>query len=264
MLKINNIHISRFGGELLEGSLKNVLSFPAIKSLPKNDWAEYHGSEYDVSIIRFDKKEVTLHLLIAENQYNRFVQFISDENVKEYYFEALNLTFLFRFLGFSKVNYINGWFEIEVKLSEDNPNIPATGSVSLSAHSQGILLNNKYLHTYGIALLEGSKEQIISLQNAKKTLEMANTTTNGVVSAPEKVFYEEKNATLKCFIRQPISDFLKGYYSFFKEMISKKINTLDYQGITNDFIYKSSKITDFYIDDGMVWAEFDLQIIIIK
>lgn len=264
MLLINNTPISDFNASLMQGSLKSVLSYPPIKNIPKNDWAEENGSEYDVSALCLDKKEVVLYLLISENKLNNFINFISEENIKSYEFQALKLTFLLRFIGFSKVGYCNGWIEIAVKFSDDTGRLPNHQSVHLSSYEQEIYINQKPLSSYGITLLQGSKEQIISKGNAKKTWEVTNSITSGVHSEIQPIKFEERTAIIKCFIYEKVADFVNGYYSFLADMLQPKINTLTYEGKNYAFLYKDGNITDFYIDEGIVWAEFDVQLILIE
>ena len=62
-MKINGTDIQTLHAKLVEGSLASLLSYPALKSLNKNDWAEESGTEYDLSAPQLSAKEITLQLL---------------------------------------------------------------------------------------------------------------------------------------------------------------------------------------------------------
>ena len=86
---------------------------------------------------------------------------------------------------------------------------------------------------------------------------------SGLIAADAPIYFQERTATLKCFMYLPITDFLKGYFALLYDLVRPGERALSYQGKSFKCIYKDGKITELYIDDPLIWIKFDLQLTII-
>ena len=263
-MKINNTDIQTLHAKLVEGSLASLLSYPALKSLNKNDWAEESGTEYDLSAPQLSAKEITLQLLLPESLYPNLVTFLSVQAYANYTFDFINLTYQLRLISLSKTQVSGGYVTADIRLSDDFPLQGYTYQTpTLTAHNVETYIDGKNLTQYGITLLEGTQQELITAGNAKTPYTAQNSTMSGLIATDVPIYFQERTATLKCFMYLPISDFLKGYFALLYDLVRPDERTLSYQGKSYKCIYKDGKITELYIDNPLIWVKFDLQLTII-
>ena len=263
-MKINNIDIQNLNAKLVEGSLASLLSYPALKSLNKNDWAEESGTEYDLSAPQLSAKEITLQLLLPESLYPNLVTLLSVHTYANYTFDFINLTYRLRLIGLSKTQVSGGYVTADIRLSDDLPLRGYTYQApTLTAHNVETYIDGKNLTQYGITLLEGTQQELITAGNAKTPYTAQNSTMSGLIAADVPIYFQERTATLKCFMYLPITDFIKGYFALLYDLVRPGERALSYQEKSYKCIYKDGKITELYIDDPLIWVKFDLQLTII-
>lgn len=263
-MRINNTDIQTLHAKLVEGSLASLLSYPALKSLNKNDWAEESGSEYDLSAPQLSAKEITIQLLLPESLYPNLVTLLSVRAYADYTFDFINLTYRLRLVGLSKAQVSGGYVTADIRLSDDLPLRGYTYQApTLTAHNVEAYIDSKNLTQYGITLLEGTQQELITAGNAKTPYTAQNSTMSGLIATDVPIYFQERTATLKCFMYLPIADFLKGYYALLHDLTQPNERTLSYQGKSYKCIYKDGKITELYIDSPFIWVKFDLQLTII-
>nr|DAS88838.1 MAG TPA: hypothetical protein [Caudoviricetes sp.] len=263
-MKINGTDIQTLHAKLVEGSLASLLSYPALKSLNKNDWAEESGTEYDLSAPQLSAKEITIQLLLPESQYPNLVTLLSARTYANYAFDFINLTYRLRLVGLSKTQVVGGYVTADIRLSDD---FPLQGYIyqapTLTAHNVETYIDGKNLILYGITLLEGTQQELITAGNVKTPYTAQNSTMSGLIADDVPIYFQERTATLKCFMYLPITDFIKGYFALLYDLVGPGERTLSYQGKSYKCIYKDGKITELYIDDPLIWIKFDLQLTII-
>ena len=266
-MKINNTDIQTLHAKLVEGSLASLLSYPALKSLNKNEWAEESGSEYDLSDPQLSAKEITIQLLLPESLYPNLVTLLSVRAYADYTFDFINLTYRLRLVGLSKAQVSGGYVTADIRLSDDFPLRGYTYQApNLGVYVrviQNIYIDNVPISKYGITLLEGTQQELITAGNAKIPYTAQNSTMSGLIAADVPIYFQERTATLKCFMYLPITDFIKGYFALLYDLVRPDERTLSYQGKSYKCIYKDGKITELYIDDPLIWVKFDLQLTII-
>ena len=263
-MKINNIDIQTLHAKLVEGSLSSLLSYPALKSLNKNEWAEESGTEYDLSAPQLSAKEITLQLLLPESQYPNLVTLLSAHAYANYTFDFINLTYRLRLVGLNKIQVVGGYVTADIRLSDDLPLQGYTYQApTLTAYNVEAYIDSKNLTQYGITLLEGTQQELITAGNAKTPYTAQNSTMSGLIAADVPIYFQERTATLKCFMYLPITDFTKGYFALLYDLVRPGERILNYQGKSYKCIYKDGKITELYIDDPLIWIKFDLQLTII-
>lgn len=249
---------------MLKGSLTDVLSFPAIKDLKKNEWAEEDGSEYDLSNIVLNSKDITLSFCVSEDNYTNFINLLKQNTYNDFLFETINTSFRYRLASVTRTSYIDKSVFLDIKFSEDNPFHGYTYEVpTLTTTNSNTLLDKKNISIYGVRLLQGSKQEIISKSEIKTPLIIQNQLINGDKVGNVPLFFKEKTVRLKCNIHQKLNDFFKGYNAFFYDLIRPNERTLTYEGINYKFVYKNSKVTGILIDEHSIWVDFDLELIFI-
>lgn len=261
-MKVNNSHISHWKAILLEDSLKEALSFPALKVPLKNEWAEEDGAEYDLSAPKLNPQEITLKFLVSEAHYVDFVNVFKRNAYNNFLFESLGKTYRLRLINILKTQYVNGNFFLDLKFSNDNPFHGYTYSVpNLKAIDTNALLDGRKLSKYGVILLEGCKQEILAKGEIKKPLEIQNSLLNGAIVAEKQQFFKEKTAKLHCcIIQDSLSNLLSGYEAFFYDLIRPNERIFTYENIHRKCIYKDSRVTYLSFEKKSYWIDFELQL----
>ena len=90
--KLNGLNLLSEFGLIIQTGTAELLQFPERKETLSNDWAEENGKEYDLSLVKFKEKEVTLNCaIIADddngfwNYYNYFFQNLTQAGWQQLY-----------------------------------------------------------------------------------------------------------------------------------------------------------------------------------
>lgn len=79
---LNGVDLFENYGLVIQTGTAELLEFPERKETLSNDWAEHDGKEYDLDLVRFKEKEVSLNCAImAENDdmfWDYYERFFSD------------------------------------------------------------------------------------------------------------------------------------------------------------------------------------------
>ena len=264
-MKINNIHISQWNATLLTDSFGELLSFPALKLPYKNDWAEENGTEYDLETPVWDTSEVVLKCYVPAGSYEAFTEALKGNVHNDYTFEKLQKTYRLRLSSITIEKYLAEGIFMNVKLVNDSPFSGYTYTMpQLSTYDTGALLDGKKIANYGVRLLQGSQEKILSKGEIKAPLQLQNNAMKSVkVAESSPMVYKEKVVKLKCNIHQPIADFFAGYEAFFYDLTRSGEHSLTYEGTPYKCVYKDSKVTATLIDERGAWVDFDLDLIFV-
>lgn len=115
MVKIDNIDIATLGMLILRGGDYDLLSFPARKPVPTNDWFEEDGIEVDLSDVAFSEKEVALKCYLKGVSTSDFlIKLTALKNIliapgmRSLLISTMNKTFSLRFKGFQDTQLSGG------------------------------------------------------------------------------------------------------------------------------------------------------------
>lgn len=264
-MKINTIPISQWGAALLTDSFNELLSYPALKLPYKNDWAEENGTEYDLETPVWDTSEVVLKCYVPAGSYEAFTEALKGNVHNDYTFEKLQKTYRLRLSSITIDKALADGIFLSVKLVNDRPFYGYTYVMpQLSTHDTGALLDGKNIASYGVRLLQDSREKILNKGEIKAPLQLQNNAMKGVkVAENAPMVYKEKVVKLKCNIHQTIANFFTGYEAFFYDLTRAGEHTLTYDNIPYQCVYKDSKVTATLIDERSAWVDFDLDLIFV-
>lgn len=245
---------------LLQGGLNSLLAYPKLKTPAKNDWAEHNGIEVDLEAPRLDKKEVTLKILCNTESVDAFLDFLMQKTYRNYHFTSINKAFKLRFNGVSDVKKIQGRCFLTLKLSDDFPLYDYTYEAPnlTASHDFGYLLDGVKFTKYGLIPLEGTNLE--STTEVKEKLEVGSKFINGVKVAEQTSKKKEYTATLQLFSKQSTADFFKGYNAFLHDLIKPNERILTADGKAYKCYYRSARIQDFILTEGIVWCKFSINI----
>ncbi len=265
MLIIDGRNIANFGGKLLQHSFSDLVEYPPLKKVDSNDWAEFDGLEVDLGNPRLDKKELSLSLYFSnKEQFANFSTYLFEKSHRNWHFTELGKTYKLRLKGFTGFKIFQGICEVKVDLIDDYPLYGYSYTApALSVASYGYALDGVDFSRYGIIPLQGSEQKIKGADKSKKILEISNQVMQGVKVAPQPLKKKSRSAGVKCFMKLPLTDFWKSYQAFLFDLTKPQERTLTAHGNTYKCHYKSAKVKHFDLVDGVVWCEFELDVVIV-
>lgn len=263
MITIDNIPITNFSAFSLS-DYTGVVSYPPLKKVESNDWAEEHGLEVDLSAPRLDKKEFEISFLLKDkNKYDNLVNYLTETTYRIWNFTEIQKEFRLRVVGFSSYNEFLEKSEIKIKVSDDFPlrNFSYI-SANMNFGTESWKIDNAPFSKYGIYVLEESKN-IHREEEAKSILEMTNNSINGVKVHTQPLKLKSRKATLRCYLKANLDDFWQHYEQFLHDLSKAGQRTLITDRKIYKFHYQSSKVTSFLKTENIIRCDFTLELNII-
>lgn len=265
-MKIDTIDISTFGATILNMGYPDLISFPPMKEVEFNSWAELDGIEPDLSDPKTGAKTIQIKFCFrGENKDVRgFLDLLRDGNSHHtFLFDEIQRSYELRLK--STVNYSCGEIDfITFEFEEDVPlktytYIPPSSTIP---NHHTYKLDGICLEDYGIRCLYGSLDSVMKPAQIKQNLVRDIKIENGTIFNGTLFKYKEKTVTLKCFLKaSSLAQMWQNYDAFFYNLTQPNIKELNvkYTEITYPCFYKSCKVTNF--SPLNYWIEFDLNLI---
>jgi hypothetical protein len=247
---------------ILEGGLKDVVSFPPLKEPDISDWAERDGIEVDLSSPKFAAKRMVVEFYQDKlGDAISFINFLSGPGYKVCNFAIAGVTRTLRVV--SVPEFDNNLITVfSVEFSEDNPPIVASNPTFTNLNT-GYKLNGVDLSVYGVQILEGSNASILKPFQIKQNLSVDSRFSNGVIYDVGVTKYRTKEVELKCFIKAPtLSVFWANMNALLSVLVSPGSKAFQY-GLTYECYYKSMSVVDF-VPKPNVWCTFSLNLVFTK
>ena len=264
---IDDVDVYTQYGVLIANGYDGLLAFPALKEPDKNDWAEEHGVEVDLSNPLLQAQEITVDFAIANNnQLEAFFAFLTTSGEREIYIPALGKTWSLRVTGMSELERYTGADIFSISFMEDMPVIP---SGYPAANGSGLLvsvisIDGKTLDKYGIIVTSGI-DDLVQKPNLKKALTRTNSLMSGQLYDSNFVRFSEKEVVFGCCLSAAqIAGFWNLYNALFGDLLKSGTRTISYQGKNYSGYYKSTGNWQLHSHAGPVVCEFELTMSIIK
>lgn len=247
---------------ILEGGLKDVVSFPSLKEPEIYDWAERNGIEVDLS-----NPKIAAKRMVVEFYQDRagdamsFISFLSGPGYKVCNFAIAGVTRTLR--AVSVPQFDNSLITVfSVEFSEDNPTV-VNSVQTFPSVGTGYLLNGVDLSEYGVHVLEGSNASILKPFQIKPNLLIDSRYLNGSNYDTGVTRYGTKEVQLNCFIKAPnLNVFWSNMNALLSVLTSPGTKTFEYD-LSYECYYKSMAVVDFDPRSN-VWCTFSLNLVFIK
>lgn len=261
---------NEYGIFVEQGGYKQVIQFPAFKSLDTTEWPDEDGIEVDLESPRLDSR--TLQIQFCVVNLHLVEQLLWDLSNGAYHI------FEFREIGRSyKLRMTqNGSFKSKIRLGKltlsfaDDfpvmPDIDANVLGNAGIRQKGYVFDGIDLSQYGVYVLDGSDESIRKAANVRENLKISTKDIFGVIYDNSTVKFRSKDVTLRCLIHcHGIEEFWRRYYALFASLLAAGEHTI--AAIDKEFTchYKSMNVSKFDIISGnRVWCEFSVILTIIN
>lgn len=270
---------AKYGVFVTQGSHDNLVAFPALKEVDKNDWPEDDGQEFDLSSVALDTKEISISLAFtAEWKFSNFVQMLSGMGYHDFLFTELGRTYRLRLASQGSYELHPGLETAKFTFAND---FPREGYVYQEPVSnilipKGYEIDDKDLSNYGVLVLAGSDAEIRKSPAVKKSLLQSFKKQDGAIYDGEVVKFQTKDVNLKCLMRaDTIETFWRNRDALLHDLtkLSTKTDSEGYEYSDSERIfycdeisegypcyYKSCSTNDFLINDG-IWWQFTLTLV---
>lgn len=262
------------------GSYNDLVAFPALKTPESNDYPEEDGTEFDLSSVALDSRNITLEFgFFSEWKFNDFVSTLSDMGYHDFCFPQLGRTFKLRLSSQTSFEIYNNSERSKFTFVDDFPrpvDYLYREPVNSIPMPKGYEIDDKDLTDYGVMLLKGSNAEILKTPTVKKNLLQNFKSQDGAIYDGEYVKFQTKDVNLKCLMRAPdFETFWRNRDAFLHDLTKLSSKTDDegygYKDAERIFyvdewsegypcFYKSCK-TESFNPLGGIWWEFTLTLV---
>lgn len=272
-LFVDGIPLTNRGMWLGPGSYKSLLTWPALKPVQTNDWAEYNGVEVDLSEPQLSPRKISLSFVCTgEAGYERLIDEMREGSLHSFMFKELGFELNLRLIE----NSINGLSSriqgVGLMFSDDEPfdgsSLPFFEATD-SWRRCGVLLDDIDLGYFGVTVLNGTYKGLRAIPSIRQRLTTSSEYQNGQDYDNEgSVLMTASDATLKLLIRQPSAQMcVSAYYSLLRIMASPGEHKLCVEQFDDEyaFFYKSEAVSNVcqFLTSGLWGIAFDVTVTII-
>lgn len=254
-----------------QGGYKQVIQFPAFKTLDMTEWPDEDGIEVDLESPQLNTRTLSIQFCITNV---RYAEDLFDElSIGAYHtfeFRDLKRTYRLRMTQ-------NGSFKSKIKLgkltvsfADDFPVVPTGDYYPLGKtdiRQVGYEVDGIDMSQFGAYVLDGTDESIRKAANVRENLKISTKDIRGVIYDNSTVKFKSKDVTLKCLINcNGIDEFWKRYDALFAVLLDADERRFYYSALGNEYqcYYKSMNVSKFDIlRNNHVWCEFSVVLTII-
>lgn len=279
MVKIDNIDIATLGMLILRGGDYDLLSFPARKPVPTNDWFEEDGIEVDLSDVAFSEKEVALKCYLKGVSTLDFLtkltalkNILIAPGMRSLLISTMNKTFSLRFKGFQDTQLSGGLVKsgstsakFAINFSMDDPlqifsesNVVPTGI----AENSHVKINGYDLSRFNIIVRQvyNSAFQFLIKEGMSNTNEV---TSGKVVDTNFAAKLASKQISIVCSMICPsLDNFYANYSALFNNIRLAEPLLVSFTGSNAEMSCYYSRMENFVkkrpFSSGRVFVEFTL------
>ena len=254
-----------YGIIVRDGDYAGIISMPKIKEPEANDWPEEDGLEVDLSDLKYERKEFDIRFAtISPNaDINGFINLLIDGAYHDVTFSDLGITKQIRLLaGKNFKGSILKMRLFTLRFSEDNPMSGYTYQEPTGGEfpEQGYKIDTKDISQYGIAVLQGSEEEILKIPEVKQNLTIDTTAMNGAIYDPEQVKMKAKDVRLKLLATAgSAAALMRNLNAFFYDLTRPGERELYFNKNEETYsaYYQEMNVGRLAIGKNKIWCEFD-------
>lgn len=247
-----------YGLKMLKGSYKSLVSMPSQRNVYTQSWAEYNGVDVDLTNTSLEPRKVDIH--VYSKDIDALVSMLKDDVNHTILVEELGKEFVLRYTASKdKLDYSKG-SSIHLSLTEDTPeriavfNEPSS-TIFIKDTSK---IDDIYLSHFGIVIGKNGLAELGD-DSIREDLIVKSKVVDGQ-SYDEQGYMssKEKDVSIPMLMRAgSVAEFWSNRNALLYLLTDKNLHKL------NDkvFYYTKSKTNAFFIDSGIVWWDFDLDLV---
>lgn len=258
----------RYGVFVQQYGYKDLVQYPALKSVDSNSWPEEDGVEVDLSDPKLDTKQFNISFCRDMRvTIDEFLDVLGKAVYNDFRFVELGHSYRLRLVSHPSKSMLRNLEKFSLQFADDFPLLdyiyrePILCGVSQNQYE----IDGKSFSDYGVWLLDGSDAEIEKSPAVKKNLLVNLNRKDGAIYYGEEVVFEAKDVDMKCLLKAPnLSVFWQNYEALLYDLVQpdeKKFYT-ERLGEEYPCYYKNASVSRFEIlHSGVVWCEFTLTLV---
>jgi hypothetical protein len=256
-----------YGASILRGGYNDLLTFPAFKELPSNDWAEEDGIDVDLSEPAFESREISIPFIASKAA--DLIYFLSAPGYHLLHIPPLERIYTVRLIGQSEHEAFARVTAFTLRFAQDVPVRPQVDPDAPAPDPGLPVFDSKYeiddipFCDYGITVLE-AKNDLLKSPPVKANLSRSIQTGDGRIYDADHLVFQSKEATFRCSLNAvSMTKFWQCYDAFFAALTAPNERELyaDHTGEIYPCFYKSTSGWTLHKSPSKVIAEFSLTLV---
>jgi hypothetical protein len=246
---------------------KEMVTFPSLKKLESNDWAEEDGEEFDLSSPVLDSRELSINFSFHGNtaRFGNLIELLSDGAYHNFNFTEIEKTFRLRMVSQPNMSQIGTLGIFTLKFADDFPlaNYNYVAPLSKWVFQTGYELDERDLSEYGVYVLNGSEVEILKSPTVKMNLLQDFKNKSGAIYDGNAVVFHTKEVKLNCLMRSTtLTEFWRNYNALLYDLSrpNERVLYVDLTGYEYPCYYKSCSVVEFS-PIGKIWFQFSLVLV---
>jgi hypothetical protein len=247
-----------------DGGYNELISFPALKAVDSNVWAEDDGAEFDLSAPALDTRELSVKFAFhgTDALFGVFMELLSDMAYHTFNFAEIGRTYRLRLVNYSGFTLKPDMGLFTLHFADDFPleGYTYTAPVSSIFPEQGYELDGRDFSEYGIHVLQGSAAEVLKSPAVKKNLLTNIKSRSGAIYDGEYVRFETKDVKLNCLMRaESLPELWRNYDALLYDLSrpDERVLYVDSTGYDYPCFYKGCAVEKF-APNGKIWLQFSL------
>jgi hypothetical protein len=258
---------SAYGIFVTEGGYNGLLSYPALKNIDFNDWAEEDGIDVDLSAPALNTMEFQIKFA-AHNEMlvGDFFVLLSDRAYHTFEFREIGRTYKLRLISQSNLQVFTRMEMFSLQFANDFPfadDYKYTSPVSSIPPVSGYELDGVDLSAYGVYILQGTEAEILKSPAVKKNLLRNFSRKHGAIYDGEAVTFQQKDVRLNCLMRaNTLPEFWRNYNALLFDLTQPEERSLYVDSTSYEYpcYYKACNVVRFAAS-GKIWFEFGITLV---
>lgn len=256
----------RYGVFVADSGYDDLVAWAPLKMVSTTDWPDEDGIEADLSAPRLDTREFPIMFCsVAADRTNGLLEQLSAGVYHTFDFRELGIVRKLRLVAQPSREALRNLEKFSLQFADDFPldgYIYAAPLPVPGIWQRGYEFDGRDLSAYGVWILNDTDNELKKNPTVKKNLLVNLTEQHGVVYDGQDVFFQAKDAALKCFLRtQDKVTFWRNYYALLYTLIQPGERVFYADSMQREYycFYKNASVQQFLLPpDGGIWCEFSV------
>lgn len=255
-----------YGMYIVQGGYNELIAYPPLKEVTKNDWQEEDGIEADLSSPVLNTREASIKFAVAglDTGLFDFLETISDGAYHVFLFAEIGREYRLRLIKQPSLKALKILGMVTLRFADDFPLAGYTYKPPQSSitASDDYLIDGRNITDYGIRFLKGTFDNITQSPAVKPNMLRNIKSESGTYYDPARVTFRSKDVKLNCLMRaESLSELWQNYYALLHNIIQPNEHSLYVREMEREFFfcYRSCQVTEFCPKDR-IWLQFVLTI----
>lgn len=288
---INGTNVSTaYGVYVVRKGYRELLQWPAAKTVSGNNWQEYDGFEPDLSNATIDNREFTITFVCKGGTGNMlgFYNFLQTTPKLSLSFTDVGISVDARLVSMPSVEFAKVFNIVSVRFAcdDDIEGISATASSSVK-YNDLYVIDGTPISDYGVRVLKGTIKNVIRQADVKPLLTRKSSVINGAEYDKNPLLYNQGewvssetegdvttaaiDVTLRCqSVASSLSQALENSFALLGDLIAADAGEPDITlACARDIVirpvggifrcyYKSQQVEGYYVSENEAWIDFNL------